>query len=50
MNNEKKIEYLPDDVKKMLTIYSAYLKRPRLRFAVRKLLGLHEDELFKDDF
>ena len=50
MSNEKKMEYLPDDVKKMVTIYCAYLKRPRLRLAVLKLLGLHEDELFKDDF
>lgn len=50
MRNEEKIEFLPDDVKKMVTIYCAYLKRPQLRFAVLKLLGLHEDELFKDDF
>lgn len=50
MRNEEKIEFLPDDVKKMVTIYCAYLKRPHLRFAVLKLLGLHEDELFKDDF
>ncbi len=50
MKKEENIEYLPDDVKKMVTIYCAYLKRPQLRFAVLKLLGLHEDELFKDDF
>ena len=47
---KENIEYLSDDVKKMVTIYCAYLKRPQLIFAVLKLLGLHEDELFKDDF
>ena len=39
-----------EDCHKMYLIYRAYLERPTLRYAILKLLGLQDCELFKNDF
>lgn len=40
---------ISEDMHKMYLIYKSFLERPSLRYAVLKLLGLHNEEIFKDD-
>ncbi len=37
------------ELNKMLTLYKAYLERQDLRYAVLKLLDLHESDIFQND-